>query len=366
MSGNQATGLYDNSFVSSTAMNRPLVSICLPTLNSRRFLAERLESICQQTLCDWELIAVDSKSQDGTFESLEKLASRDPRFRLHQTPADGIYSNINRSIEYGSGKYVYVATSDDTMPPDFLEKMVDALESHPGSDLAHCRVKMIDEEGHETLDWWSTNSVFARSSGHFLDIPHLRSAPFDGLLHLLGRTVYTSLTQLLVRRSLFEKIGLFGSRWGSISDFDWDMRAALVSHTIHVPNTWGGWRLHSDQATAHVNLASQAYRSMVDEMIEHAISRTNGLMAPEIRGPLESQWSARMSDFRNFAPAILGCRNTARRRVQLAGRLLSGSWAARQHVKAALLGSQSLAESAPEMIRRWLESTGTGPLLVPL
>ncbi len=294
------------------------------------------------------------------------LATKDRRVRLYQADADGIYANINRCIEYGSGKYVYVATSDDTMPPDFLRKMVDALESHPNCDLAHCPVKMIDEEGGETPDWWSTNSIFARSSGHFLHIPHVRSAPFDGLLHLLGRTVYTSLTQLLIRRSLFKWIGLFASRWGSISDFNWDMRAGLVANTIHVPDTWGGWRLHSNQATATVNLGSAEYRAKVDEMIALAIRSSDALLSPQIRRLLESRWSERMSDLRTFIPTILSCQNTARRRVRLSGRLLMGSWAARQHLKSHLVGSCSLPESAPTIIQRWLEGTGTGPHLVAL
>ena len=97
--------------------------------------------------------------------------------------------------------------------------------------------------------WWSTRSVFALSSGPLLDRSHIRRAPFDGLLHLSGRSVYISITQLLIRRSLFDRIGLFESTWGSVGDFNWSMRAGLAASTVHVADTWGGWRLHAAQAT---------------------------------------------------------------------------------------------------------------------
>ena len=172
------------------------------------------------------------------------------------------------------GNYVYIATSDDTMPSDCLEKLVRALESHPECDVAHCKLKAIDEKGgdDERSEWWRTRSLFARSSGDLLDHPHIRKAPFDGLLHLLGETVYTSITQLLIRRSLFDRIGMFESTWGSVGDFNWDMRAGLAASTIHVPDTWGGWRIHSSQATSGVSIGSPEHSRKIQSMIEDAIA----------------------------------------------------------------------------------------------
>src|SRR5687768_823778 len=115
----------------STMTATPLVSIGLPTLNSQRFLAPRMESIMRQTLTDWELVGIDGHSTDGTFEVLQELERNDPRVRVSQEPKDGIYPNFNRCAERARGKYVYIATSDDTMADDCLEKLVAALEANP-------------------------------------------------------------------------------------------------------------------------------------------------------------------------------------------------------------------------------------------
>ena len=126
------------------------------------------------------------------------------------------------------------------MAPDCLSKMVQALEAHPDCDLAHCPLKMITETGGDAFDWWSKGSIFARSSGELFDRMHTRAAPYDGLLHLTGESVYVSITQLLIRRSLFDRIGLFEPRWGSVGDFNWCMRASLAAITCAYSGHLGG------------------------------------------------------------------------------------------------------------------------------
>lgn len=227
-----------------------LISILLPNLNNRPFLEERIESICRQTVSDWELIIVDSYSEDGAWEFFKDLAARDDRVKTSQAPRQGIYAGWNECIRRANGDHVYFATSDDTMAPDCLEKLSKALDQHPGCSLAHCDLRLFDETGREVpKDWW-WQGLFVQSSGDYVHRRHIRKAPFDGLLHLCGQTVYISITQLLIRKSLFSSIGLFPTNRGSIGDFQWVMKATLLSDSVYVPDTWGGWRQHDKQATA--------------------------------------------------------------------------------------------------------------------
>ena len=228
----------------------PQVSICLPSLNTRPFLGERMDSILSQTLQDWELIIVDDGSTDGSWEFFQQWQKKDSRIQLHRGPKQGLYPGWNDAIRRATGEYVYIATSDDTMAPDCLEKLCEALSDQADCGLAHCTLRTIDERGDETEFELYENWPFVKSSSDMLHCRHLRLAPFDGLLHLVGTSVYASMTQLLIRRNLFTKVGMFESRWGSLGDFNWNMRAALVSNTVHVPDTWAGWRLHDTQATA--------------------------------------------------------------------------------------------------------------------
>jgi glycosyltransferase involved in cell wall biosynthesis len=344
----------------------PRVSICLPNLNNRPYLDERLTSILAQTTADWELVVSDNFSDDGAWEFLQAQARQEPRMQIVQAPREGMYANWNRCIERSRGEFVYVATSDDTLAPDCLEKMMAALDAHPECDLAHCPLRIINEKSDEVQGWWPTLSTFARSTGSLLQCPHVRRAPFDGLLHLLGDSVYISITQVLIRRSLFERIGRFETRWGSIGDFHWQMKAGLLANTIHVPDTWGGWRVHPHQATAAARLGAPEHVEKVEEMIEDALATCAKHLAPAVRGPLLADWTRQARDVRGFSrglnrhPGIWPCR------AFLVRRLLAGSWAARRYVAAKFSRRPPFPRSMPAVIRGWLENAGSGPVLVPV
>ncbi len=345
----------------------PRVSICMPTLNSRRFLDERVRSFFAQSHTDWELIAVDSYSTDGTYETLARLAQIDRRVKLTQACRDGIYSNFNRCIAHATGEFVCLAPGDDTMPPDFLRRMIGALDRRPDCAIAHCPLRCIDEQGlPQPGDWWRNYSVFARSSGILLDREHVRLAPFDGLLHLLGDTVYTSLTQLLVRRSLFWQVGGFETRWGSVGDFNWTMRATLRANTVHVPDTWGGWRVYGEQATAAARLGSDDHRKKIEEMIEHAIATSAAHLPRNVARALQTSWSPAARTLREFFPGLRNCPHAIARRRYVLARLLKGSWAARAYLRSRLPGARSIPRHTPDLFRRWLKSAGVHPVLAPI
>src|SRR2546427_5645331 len=152
---------------------KPLVSICMPHLNSQPFTEERLKTILQQTLRDWELIVVDSNSNDGSREILERLANQDSRVRLIQAPRDGIYTNLNRALELSVGEYVYIATSDDTMTPDCLERMVGILEQYPDCGICHCCLELIDEAGKPVDSRYAwENYVQQKYFGEWIHLDH--------------------------------------------------------------------------------------------------------------------------------------------------------------------------------------------------
>lgn len=342
----------------------PLVSILLPNLNNRAFLDERLDSIRAQSLPDWELVVVDNHSEDGAWELFQRVTQHEPRMRISQAPREGMYANWNNCLRKARGRYVYIATSDDTMADDCLEQLVDALETHPDCDLAHCRLRVIDKQGRETEEWWSKTSIFARSSGEWLHRRHTRRAPYDGLLHLSGESVYISITQLLIRRQLFDRIGLFEPRWGSVGDFNWSMRASLVADTIHVPETWGGWRVHAEQATAAASLSSGEHCGKVDDMIAHAIRAAGPFLTDAVRRELEAGWESYAREMRRNTWALRNCRGVLGRRWLLLRGLLLGSPAAREHVKARLRRLPRWPDDVPLFVGRWLESAGAPPQML--
>jgi len=247
------------------------VSILLPNLNHRKYLEERMQSIWAQTLKDWELVVVDGYSEDGSWEYFNDCALKDKRIRIYQYKKRGVYINFNKCIGLARGEYVYFATSDDSMEPSCLEKMVKALDEYPQCDIAHCKLRITDEKNQLStrLNW--DNFFIIRYFGDLINQKHIRFAPHDGLLHFSGSTVYISLTQLLIRKTLFDNVGLFLTDFGSIADYEWVMRATLLVNTVHVPEYLATWRFYGNQATSSATITRAKANGQFLKMAHHAL-----------------------------------------------------------------------------------------------
>jgi glycosyltransferase involved in cell wall biosynthesis len=259
------------------------VSILLPNLNHREYLEERMQSIWAQTLEDWELVVVDGYSHDGSWEYFNQCARKDKRIRICQYKERGVYISFNRCIQLARGEYVYFATSDDGMEPSCLEKMVKALDEYPQCDIAHCKLRIIDEKNQLStrLNW--DNFFITRYFGDLINRKHIRFAPHDGILHFSGSTVYISLTQILIRKTLFDNVGLFLTDFGSIADYEWVMRATLLVNTFHIPEYLATWRFHSDQVTCSDTITRAKANGQFLKMANHALKITKKINPSTIK-----------------------------------------------------------------------------------
>ena len=246
-------------------MGRPLVSILLPSLNACQFLDARIESLLTQTFSNWEAIVLDSHSSDGSWEFFKSIASTDSRFRLYQVPRDGLYAALNRGMQLASGEFLHIATCDDTMAPEFLTDMLNAYAQCPGAGIAVCDLLFIDRNGDKLLpadlighltvratkDLLSLDTVRTSVPGEICRHLNYRPAPHDCLLHFAGRSVYCSLTQLVVRMSSVKAVAPFETKIGSIADYEWLIRLTAHTGSVHLPRKLAMWRYHGNQLSLH-------------------------------------------------------------------------------------------------------------------
>jgi glycosyltransferase involved in cell wall biosynthesis len=342
------------------------VSICVPNWNTRQFLRERFETIFAQTFQNWELLVYDSYSEDGSWEYIQDLAGRDSRIRAWQGPREGAYPAWNQCIRSARGSYVYIATSDDTMALDCLEKLVAALDSHPECELAHCPLVVIDQNGRvippAVRAHWPEGTAFGLGLDQEVKRHHIRRAPHDGLLHLTQMHAYLSVTQLLIRRSLFTRTGEFQSKWGSVSDFNWEMKAGLLANVIHVPDTWASWRLHPAQLSATIDIRSPSRDRIFDEMIADAVSSCEPLLHPRVRAELRAHWLSHSQAMRAYYSELRRRPAPLRRRLYQLQQLLIGRTCIRREIYIRLVRRPKWGDRLPNEIRQWLTSVGLPPI----
>ena len=100
---------------------RPKVSVIIPVYNTCNYVQEALESICQQTLEELEIIVIDDGSTDCSRAIVEEIAIKDTRIQVYKQSNQGLSITRNQGLKFSTGEYIYFMDSDDFLEPDALE-----------------------------------------------------------------------------------------------------------------------------------------------------------------------------------------------------------------------------------------------------
>jgi glycosyltransferase involved in cell wall biosynthesis len=129
---------------------RPEVSVLLANWNGDRFLHQAVQSVVKQTYSDWELIAVDTGSEDNSCEVLEQWARRDQRIKPMLVPECLACPHaLNLGLARCSAPLIARIESDDVWHTERLARQVAWLKDPIRADVGVCGsdVWLIDEAG---------------------------------------------------------------------------------------------------------------------------------------------------------------------------------------------------------------------------
>ncbi|MEU6105618.1 bifunctional glycosyltransferase/CDP-glycerol:glycerophosphate glycerophosphotransferase [Streptomyces flaveolus] len=108
----------------------PKLSLVVPVYKVRGYLPECLDSVLGQDYTDFEIVAVDDCSPDGSGAILDEYAQRDDRIHvIHLTENVGLGHARNAGLEKAQGEYVLFLDSDDTLSDGALTAIADRLEA---------------------------------------------------------------------------------------------------------------------------------------------------------------------------------------------------------------------------------------------
>ncbi len=114
-----------------------MISIVVPVYKSEKTLGKCLESLLAQTYPQIEIICVIDGSPDACGEICDAYAKKDGRIRVIKRENGGVSSARNRGIEEAVGEYLMFVDSDDTVEPDYCEKMWRTAKK-TGAELVIC------------------------------------------------------------------------------------------------------------------------------------------------------------------------------------------------------------------------------------
>lgn len=107
-----------------------LVSIIMPSYNSKGTIAASINSIKNQTYTNWELIIVDDNSTDSTVEIVNSFLV-DERIVLKKSTTNGGAGRArNIGLDISKGRFIAFCDSDDCWKPDKLSKQLAFMKAN--------------------------------------------------------------------------------------------------------------------------------------------------------------------------------------------------------------------------------------------
>lgn len=222
----------------------PLVSVIVPTYNRADYLIEAVESVCNQTYNNWELLIVDDGSTDNTVDVLVEYLKDD---RIHYWHQDNQGQSVARqkALDNATGEYVAFLDSDNLWFPERLQLGVTELSKDSDIAVAYGDVTTIDENGNET-----SRTNMRRYSGR--------------IAAQLLRDNFVTMNTSLVRRSAIDRVGGMRPTVRRADDYDLWLRMSALFKFIYIPEYMAEYRVMDDQISSNKDGRFSSNREIIE------------------------------------------------------------------------------------------------------
>ena len=222
-------------------MNSPLTSIIITCFNRQKYIAQAIESALSQTAPDHEIIVIDDGSTDESAKIVHAYGDKARYFHQHN---QGASRAKNVGVERARGGYISFLDSDDFWPPDKLQIQLKHFEESPGVDISHGHAQQFVDA-----------DLTPEERAQLFCPPEPMAAPVSGTL--------------LVRKSVFERVGGFREDLLVGIDIEWHLRAKSMGLRIEtLPDILLHRRIHTTNSGATHRTARQQHLSILKEHLD--------------------------------------------------------------------------------------------------
>lgn len=212
-------------------MKKNFVSVLLPVYNAEKFLPETLGSLIVQSHTNFEVIAVNDGSTDGSLEILHKYAAFDSRIKVIDKKNEGIVKTLNTAAATASGEFLARIDADDIATPKRFERQVIELLEHPKCVLVASSFDVINEEGE------------------FLYHDAVPTLQKDIMTAMLYRNPIAH-GSIMMRKDAFDKAGGYSPDCGPTEDYELWSRLLDLGTIRVLPQFLFRWRVNSTGITS--------------------------------------------------------------------------------------------------------------------
>lgn len=216
------------------------ISVVIPSYNHEKFIAAAIQSVLVQTYQDFEIIVVEDGSTDGSIEQIQTFS--DPRIKLilHKKNR-GAAAAMRTGLGRAKGEYIAILNSDDVFLPEKLEKQVKMLDNTPQYAAVFSYVELIDEYGHQFTN---------QNHTYYKKFEQQNRDRYQWLNYFFYHGNALCHPSVLIRKSCYDKIGLYDERFAQLPDFDFWIRFCLKYELYIIPEKLVKFRIRSDEKNA--------------------------------------------------------------------------------------------------------------------
>lgn len=207
----------------------PLVSVIIPCYNSKRFVAETVESVLNQTWPNIELMVIDDGCTDGSRGILESYGHRLILLEYPGRVNKGQSAAINLGLRHCRGEYIAILDSDDIFAPEKIEKQISYLLDNPEIGLVYSNGYAINENGNILYEFYGNDHE-----------------EFSDANRVLKDCYFLLPNNSLVRRKPIELAGYFDENLRAAQDHDMAIRIAEITKLGYLSEHLFYYRRHKD------------------------------------------------------------------------------------------------------------------------
>jgi len=259
---------YSDSIVS---LETKMISIVIPTYNYGHYLAETLQSVCNQTYSDWECIIIDDESLDDTSAVVAPFLLKDNRFKYFRQNNQGVSAARNNGIKLAKGDFIQFIDGDDLLQPNKLNSQVIVFKNNKDIDIVYNDVRFFDDKQPLLFK----TSLKGNKNDNWLPRISKRGADVVGLFSSINFIVINA---PLVRKSVFDKVGYFNEEMKALEDWDFWMRCALNDCYFHFndsPDSFALVRVHTGSLSTIKPLMNKGHFMFLRNALMHKNLRYN-------------------------------------------------------------------------------------------
>ena len=235
----------------------PAISVILPVYNAEAYVREAVESILAQSFTDFELIAINDGSTDGSGAILRELAARDTRIVLVERPNGGLVSALNDGIEMARADLIARMDADDVSMPERFALQHARMMEDPELAVLGSFARVMDKDG---------------------DIIHLGKYPLTpkAAARCLERGCPVIHPTVMMRRDAVLKVGGYRKAFSHAEDYDLWLRMSDLGYAIaNLPQPLLNYREHD--ANVSVTHRKTQVRSTILARIAHRARKARQL-----------------------------------------------------------------------------------------